>query len=79
MENYNNNQILKETNDVPCCSKTLDDNIENYSSNVNKNSKQEQTATNYLAELRSKKRIGYNYKQKYSKKINVQDLIKKSI
>ena len=77
MENNNNNQIIKETNDVPCCSKSLDDNMENDSSNVNLNSKQEQTATNYLAKLRSKKRIGYNYKQKYSKKINVQDLIKK--
>jgi hypothetical protein len=51
--------------------------MENDSSNVNLNPKQEQTATNYLDKLRSKKPIGYNYKQKYSKKINVKDLIKK--
>ena len=69
MENNNNNQIIKETNYVPCCSKSLDDNMENDSSNVNLNSKQEQTATNYLAKLRSKKRIGYNYKQNTQKKL----------
>jgi hypothetical protein len=53
MENNNNNQILKHTNDMPCCSKSLDN-------------QQEQTATNYLAKLRSKRKIGYNYKQKYT-------------
>jgi hypothetical protein len=53
MENNNNNQILKHTNDMPWCSKSLDN-------------QQEQTATNYLAKLRSKRKIGYNYKQKYT-------------
>jgi hypothetical protein len=55
MENNNNNQILNNTNDVPCCLKSLD--------------KQEQTTTNYLAKLKAKKPIGYNYKQKYCKKM----------
>jgi hypothetical protein len=64
MENNYNNQILKDTSDMPCCSKSLDN-------------QQEQTLTNYLAKLRSKRRIVYNYKQKYTKKIDVQDLIKK--
>ena len=55
--------------------------MENDSSNINKKSmaEQQQTTTNYLAKLRLKKRIGYNYNQKYSKKINERELIKNKI
>jgi hypothetical protein len=42
MDNNDNKEILKETNDVPCCSKTLEDKMENDSSNINKKSIAEQ-------------------------------------